>query len=128
MIVVDTDVLIEIFDEESKRGQRAFDRIRESGEDISITSINLHEILYGLKKSDNPTEKVLKLPVLSYTKRDARTATSLELKAEGKGKPTRRTDAMIAAITLNNGAKLYTFDRDHFQPLESEGLDLFRPT
>ncbi|KXA94436.1 hypothetical protein AKJ65_04420 [candidate division MSBL1 archaeon SCGC-AAA259E19] len=127
MIVLDTDVLIEIFDKESKKGERAFGHVDESGEDISITSINLHEILYGLKKSDNPTEEVLKLPVLDYTKRDARTATTLELKAEQKGKPTRRTDAMIAAVAVNNGEKLYTFDKNHFEPLESEGLSLFHP-
>jgi len=66
--------------------------------------------------------------VLNYAKRDARTASELELKAEEKGKSTRRTDAMIAAIVMNNGAKLYTFDKDHFEPLESEGLSLFRPT
>jgi predicted nucleic acid-binding protein len=127
MIVLDTDVLIEIFDKESEKGERAFSHIDESGEDIFITSINLHEILYGLKKSNNPTEEVLKLPVLDYTKRDARTASALELKAERKGKPTRRTNAMIAAVTVNNAGKLYTFDKSHFEPLECEGLNLFRP-
>lgn len=128
MIILDTDVLIEIFDKESEKGERAFAHVDESEDDISITSINLHEILYGLKKSENPVEEVLKLPVLGYTKRDARTASELEIKAERKGNPTRRTDAMIAAVTVNNGAKLYTFDNDHFEPLETEGLSLFRPT
>ena len=127
MIILDTNVLIEIFDKESSKGKEAFDHIDASGKDISTTAINLHEILFGLKKSNNPAKEVLKLPILNYTKRDARKASSLELNAEKKGEPTRRTDAMIAAVTVNNGGKLYTFDKNHFEPLESEGLSLFCP-
>jgi predicted nucleic acid-binding protein len=32
---------------------------------------------------------------------------------------------MIAAITINNGAALYTFDLKHFSPLKALGLKLF---
>ena len=125
MIVVDTDVLIEIFDRRSEKGEESLERIRESGENISITSINLHEILYGLQKYAKPVEGILQLPVLNYTKRDASLSAKMELDAESKGVPIRRTDAMIAAITINSGASLYTFD-SHFQPLESLGLKLFK--
>lgn len=41
------------------------------------------------------------------------------------GKSIRRTDAMIAAITMNNGATLYTFDLKHFSSLKTLGLKLF---
>jgi predicted nucleic acid-binding protein len=33
---------------------------------------------------------------------------------------------MIAAISINNNAVLYTFDLKHFTPLRSLGLRLFR--
>jgi len=125
MIILDTDVLIEIFDKKSKKGGEALNKILESGEDISITAINLHEILYGLQKYARPVREVLRLPVLNFTRRDASLSAKIELEVESKGAPISRTDTMIAAITLNNGASLYTLDIRHFQPLKALGLKLF---
>ncbi len=126
MIVIDTDVLIEIFDKKSGEGEKALKKVVESGEGVSITAVNLHEILYGLQKYAKPVKEILELPVLSYTKEDASLAAELELNAENKGAPIRRIDAMIAAIAINNGAKLFTFDLKHFRPLEPLGLKLTR--
>jgi len=125
MIVLDTNVLIEIFDKKSVKGDEALEKILESGESISITAINLHEILYGLQKYARPIKEVLRLPVLSYTREDASLSAKIELEAESKGIPIRRTDAMIAAITMNKGGVLYTFDLKHFQLLRALGLKLF---
>jgi tRNA(fMet)-specific endonuclease VapC len=124
MIVLDTDVLIEIFDRRSVKGEEALQRLVDKGEDISTTVINLHEVLYGLEKYAKPVKDVLLLPVLAYTKRDAELSAELELKAEALGMPTRRTDAMIAAIVLNKGASLYTFDLKHFSLFRNFGLKL----
>jgi predicted nucleic acid-binding protein len=44
--------------------------------------------------------------------------------AEKPGITVRRTDAMIAAVTINNGASLYTMDVKHFKPLKAHGLKL----
>jgi len=63
--------------------------------------------------------------VASYTKGNAVLAAKLEIEMERKGKAIRRRDAMIAAITINNGAKLYTLNLKHFKPLTSVGLKLF---
>lgn len=125
MIVLDTDVLIEILDKRSMKGDEALKKLLDSGEDISTTAINLHEVLYGLQKFAKPVREILQLPVLNYTKKDAVLSARIELHAEGLGVPIRRTDAMIAAITINNGASLYTLDFKHFKPLESIGLKLF---
>mgnify|MGYP005857690563 CR=1 FL=1 len=125
MIVIDTDVLIEIFDKKSKKGEEALKKIVESGDNVSITVINLHEVLYGLYKYARPVMEVLRLPILSYAKRDASLAAKLELDAENRGAPVRITDAMIAAITMNNGAKLYTLDLKHFRLFKPSGLELF---
>jgi len=125
MILLDTDVLIEIFDKGSDRGDEALRRVLESGKDIATTAINLHEVLYGLHKYARPVSEVSLLPVLDYTKRDARLSSEIELKAEAGGTPVRRTDAMIAAIALNRGVALYTFDLRHFRPLKALGLELF---
>jgi tRNA(fMet)-specific endonuclease VapC len=125
MIILDTDVLIEILDRKSEKGDEALQRIRQSGEDVAITAINLHEILYGLWKFDRPVKEAMLLPTLNYTGRDAALSSKIELEEEKTGKPIRRTDAMIAAITINNGATLFTLDSKHFSPLRSLGLKLF---
>jgi len=128
MIILDTDVLIEIFDRDSDRGEAALEAIIGSGEDIATTSLNLHEILYGLEKYAKPVKDVLLLPALPYDKRDAQTSAMIELRSEADGQAARRTDAMIAAIAINRGALLYTFNVRHFKDLEEMGLTLFSST
>jgi len=125
MIVLDTDILIEIFDKKSGKGDEALAKIIESGDDLSTTAINLHEIAYGLQKYARPVKEVLQLPVLDYKKKDAQLSAKIELEAEKTGTPVRRTDAMIAAVAINNGARLYTLDLRHFRPLRAHGLRLF---
>jgi predicted nucleic acid-binding protein len=125
MMLLDTDVLIEIFDRKSKRGDDILRRITESGEDVATTVINLHEILYGLEKYAKPIVEVALLPALDYTKRDASLSALIELKEEKAGATVRRTDAMIASIAMNHRAALYTLNLKHFQPLQVLGLKLF---
>jgi len=125
MIALDTDVLIEILDKESERGAQALIQILQSEEEICTTVINIHEILYGLHKYGKPVKEILLLPVLNYMKKDSVLSSKIELEAEESGNSIRRTDAMIAAITMNNGAALYTFDLKHFGSLRTLGLKLF---
>lgn len=126
MLVVDADVLIEILDKKSTKGAEALERILKSGEDIGTTAINMHELLYGLNKYAKPTEDILLLPVLAFTKKDAILSSKLELEAERKGTPSRRTDAMIAAIAINNNATLYTLDKKHFTQFTKHNLRLLK--
>lgn len=125
MILLDTDVLIEILDRKSAKGEKTLQRIRNEKEGVGTTVINLHEVLYGLHKFAKPVSEVLLLPVLSYTKQDAVLSSKLELEAEQQGNAVRRADAMIAAICINNGASLCTFDTKHFRPTVRLGLKLF---
>jgi tRNA(fMet)-specific endonuclease VapC len=124
MIAIDTDVLIEILDKKSEKGDEALKQILQSEEEICTTAINIHEILYGLHKYGKPVKEILLLPILNYMKKDAVSSSKIELEAEERGNSIRRTDAMIAAITINNGAALYTFDLKHFSPLKALGLKL----
>ena len=125
MILADTDVLIEIFDKNSKKGEAALMRIDEAGEDIALTSLNLHEILYGIFKYTNKqkSEKIFLLDVVDFTKDDATLSARLEIKAEKKGNKIPRFDAMIAAVAINRGFKLFTFNKDHFEGFEE--LELY---
>ena len=65
------------------------------------------------------------LPILNYTKKDAILASKIELDVEKKGKMVCRTDAMIAAITINNGAKLFAINLKHFEAFQELGLELY---
>ncbi len=120
MILVDTDVLIEILDESSKKGEDALKKIEEAREDIIFTSLNLHEILFGLYKYANNSkiEKILLLDVTEFTKSDAAISAKLELKAEKRGNKVPRFDSMIAAVAINRGFKLFTFNKKHFEVFE----------
>ncbi len=77
------------------------------------------------QKYAKPVEELLLLPVLDYTKKDSILSSKIKLEVENRGIVLRRMDAMIAAITINNGASLYTLDSKHFGPLKSLGLKLF---
>ena len=116
MIIIDTDVLIEIFDKKSKKGEDALKKIDESGEDIAITSITLHEILYGIYKYGKKKIRGLEqLETIEFNHDDAVLSSKLELESENKGLKTSRIDTMIAAIAINRKAKLYTFNKKDFQ-------------
>jgi tRNA(fMet)-specific endonuclease VapC len=125
LIIIDSDVLIEILDRKSQKGDQALEQTIESKEEVATTVISLHEVLYGLHKYGKPVKELLLLPILSYTKKDAVLSSKIELEAEKKGKTVCRTDAMIAAITINSGAKLYTFNLKHFEALQDLGLELY---
>ena len=116
-------MLIEIYDKGSKEGEEALNRIKESGDIFCITSINLHEVLYGLMKYAKPSEYLMQIPVLDYSSGDAELSAKLEISMERKGRKMARTDAMIAAIAINANAKLYTNDKKHFKGVA--GLELF---
>jgi predicted nucleic acid-binding protein len=117
LILVDTDVLIEIFDKNSKKGDEALKTIEEIGEDAAITTLNLHEILYGLYKytSDEKIEKVLLLDAIEFQKEDAHVSSKLEVATERKGKKVARMDAMIAAVAINRKSRLFTFNKKHYE-------------
>lgn len=125
MILVDTDVLIEILDVNSGKGEEALQRIEKSSEDIALTSLNLHEILYGLYKYADKAkvEKVLLLDSIEFTKDDASLSAKLEIHAEKNGNKIPRFDSMIAAVAINRGLKLFTFNKKHYEGFEK--LKLF---
>lgn len=123
MILIDTDILIEIFDKSSTLGQDAVVKLRESGEEFCTSSINLHEILFGLSKYAKPIDVVANVPILPFAQPDAALSAQLELEAERHGVSDVRSDAMVAAIAINNHCKVFTNNRKHFENFE--GLEFF---
>lgn len=115
MIIVDTDVLIDIFDKKSDRGNLALQKLESSGEDIAITSISLHEILFGHYKYSKKVKDIFQINTIEFNKKDAELSAKIEFDLEKKEKIIPRSDSMIAAIAINRRAKIYTFNTKHFQ-------------
>jgi tRNA(fMet)-specific endonuclease VapC len=125
MIVLDSNILIEIFDKNSSAGEDYYNRIVASREPFCTTALNLHEVKYGLEKYAKTSQELSGIPTLDYTAEDAKLSSSLELMAERKGRKVRRTDSMIAATVINNGARIFTLDTRHFRVFEGAGLRFF---
>ena len=125
MIIVDTDVLIEISDKRSNKGNEMYQKIIENGDDVAITSITLYETMYGLIKFKKPFYYLSSFRVYEFSKEDALLAAKLDLDLEKNGKNIKRIDIMIASTTINRGATLCTFDNE-FQQMEELGLRLFQ--
>ena len=124
MLILDSDILIELLRKGSPRGDEALETLKALDDDILTTAIKVHEVLYGLVKHGKPVPDLLRIRVLPYTRKEAALSANLELHAERMGTPSGRADAMIAAIAMNNNAKLYTFNRRHFQAFTEQGLKL----
>lgn len=125
MIIIDTDVLIEIFDKQSIKGDLALKKIEDTGEEIAITSLSLHEILYGIHKYGKKKIKgIEQLETIEFNRDDAILSSKLELQCEKKGKIAARIDTMIASVTINRKAKLFTFNQKHFKIIS--GLTLLQ--
>ncbi len=125
MIVLDSDVLIEIFDRNSSAGERHYSRILESREPFCTTALNLHEVRYGLEKYAKQSHELSDIPVLEYTREDAKLSSTLEIMAERKGRKVRRMDSMIAATVINNGGSIFTMDNKRFGVFKEAGLLFF---
>jgi len=125
LIIIDTDVLIELADKASVKGDEIYQKIISTQDNVAITSITMYEALYGLMKYAKPFQQLFSFQVFDFTKEDAQQAATLEVNLEKKGKKIKRTDIMIASTTMNNRASLYTFDKD-FKVLSDFGLILFK--
>jgi predicted nucleic acid-binding protein len=71
MIIIVTDVLIEISDKHSHKGKQLYQDIISSNEDIAITTITLYETLYELIKLKKPTFYLSLFYVYEFSKEDA---------------------------------------------------------
>ena len=78
---------------------------------------------YTLKKEKNISTIPL-FRVYGFSRESAQKAAELEIELEKKGKRVKRTNIMIAAIVINEGATLCTLDQD-FNELQDQGLKLF---
>jgi tRNA(fMet)-specific endonuclease VapC len=125
LIVLDTDVLIDILDKGSKRGAETIAKIESTEEEVWTTALNVHEVLYGCLKSSRPVDLLLSLDALPFSMEDAKLSSRIESGLEKKGAMVRRMDTMIAATVINHGGKICTYDLGHFERMAEFGLEIF---
>ena len=111
MILLDTDVIIEILDRESDKGDELMLKIIESGEEYCTSSVNMHEVLYGMEKYSKNSSSVLHIPTLDFTKKDSELSAVLELSAERKGKSSSKNGFYYTGRLTN-----LSVDRSGFEP------------
>lgn len=119
MIILDSDVLIEITNKRSKRRKEALTKIKSTNDDnIVISSLVFEEVMFGiLKKYDLEviaTHEINNLPVIDFTKEDALIASAIEIEMEKIGKKKPRMDVLIASQAIRAKAKLFTFNKKHY--------------
>ena len=74
MIIIDTDVLIEISDKRSEKGDQIYQKIISSDDNVAITSITMYEALYGLMKYTKPFHHLFSFHVYEFSNEDAQQA------------------------------------------------------
>lgn len=127
MILLDSDVLIEILEKNSKKGQHILNELRKFNEEFGTTALNLEEILFGVFKRTNtktlPSSHPLNLfPTFPFTDEDAKISAKLEVEMELAGKKKPRGDMLIAAIAIRMNAKFLSLNLKHFQDVPGINL------
>ncbi|NJD52136.1 MAG: type II toxin-antitoxin system VapC family toxin [Candidatus Methanoperedens sp.] len=126
-IVIDTDMLIDLL----RNKEYAVRKIKglEINEELATTDINAFELYFGAYNSRDKerniasTKVLLKTMILLHTQEESmETAGRIFAQRRAKGKMIEIRDLLIASIALQNGCKLLTNNKAHFEGIE--GLSL----
>jgi len=82
----------------------------QSGHKLSLTSINIYEILKGLKYKNNKNKENL-------------LAASIYADLKNKGKTIGDADILIASIVINNGGILVSNNQKHYENIPDLNLE-----
>ena len=105
MILLDSDVLIDLLEKKSNKSQLIMQKISNSKEtDIRISAIALEEVLFGLIKRTNVTNfatlPLLQFPVLDFGRNEAIEAAQIEVQMEKMGKKKLRGDEQHILLAM----------------------------
>lgn len=120
MIMLDSNVIIELLNRQSSISDQLLATIKSQNDDnIAISSLVYEEVLFGvlkkLKLDKLPNIHPLgQFPVLPFSKKDAEVAAHVELEMEKQGMKKPRADAFIAASAISRNASLFTLNLKDF--------------
>lgn len=129
MIILDTDVCIDLL-----HGNRnIISRREQTDETVGISFMTVAELYYGAEKSTHPARNhtaveqfLLSVEVIHSDDQILRRFGRLKAELEKKGLPIADADALIAATTLENGTRLITGNKKHFERISELRIENWR--
>lgn len=131
MILVDTSIWIDFFNEEDSPRAIRLKTLLEQEEDLCLVDVVLTEILQGIRDDalfEKIKNRLFEFPI--FSPRDIQTyiqASQIYRLCRKKGVPIRKTiDALIASMALENGLEVFHNDRDFDKISLCTGLKIFK--
>jgi len=103
LILLDTDTVIGFLEKNSHKGQTPMFITNKSVEERCISSVHMHEVLYGTNEYSKHSHLVPQVPAVEHSKEDSELSEVLELNAERNWKSIQTTAEIVASIAINNG-------------------------
>ena len=126
MILVDSSVWIDFLSSRPGPGGQELRRLIEDGAPVALTGVVVTEVLQGLKRDIKRIEDYLSLfEILEAGGFDTyRNAAAHFRRARSQGLSLTTTDVLIATIAVENGAEVFSLDRDFVRIAHLFGLQL----
>jgi len=119
-MVLDTDTISYYL----RGSQSVKEKFLEYQYQLSSTTVNYAELVYGLKKRDNkkylPTVEIIfnNIKVYDFDKKSAKIFATLKADMEKKGLVVADMDLIIASIAIANGETLISNNLKHFSKID----------
>lgn len=125
--LLDTNACIALINGEPAGVRRRLEEILGLGEAVSVSSVVLFELWYGIHKSARAAankqrlERFLSGPIsiLSFEDADAQAAGSIRAELEKVGKPIGAYDLLIAGQAVRHGCVVVTANNSEFRRVKS---------
>jgi len=128
VILVDSSVWVDFFSSSPGKAARELRRMIEDSEPFALTGVVVAEVLQGLTRDAGPIEQFLAQWDMLEPKgyETYRTAAAIYRKARAKGISLPTIDTLIAAVTIEHKASLFTLDQDFSRIAVITNLGLYR--
>jgi len=129
LILVDSSVWVDFFSSAPGRAGHELRRMISDAEPFAIAGVVVTEILQGLKRDPGQIEGFLAqwdlLEPRGY--KTYREAAAIFRIGRAKGVSLTTIDVLLAAMALENGASVFTLDKDFSRISQLTGLALYSP-
>jgi predicted nucleic acid-binding protein len=128
LILVDSSVWVDFFSSSPGRAGSELRRMIEESEPFALTGVVVAEVLQGLTRDSGQIEQFLAQWDLLEPRgfETYREAASIYRTARAKGISLTTIDTLIAATALEQGASVFTLDRDFLGIARITRLTLYR--